>query len=123
MTEPLYNSITNVGEKNTDLTEGFASQTDMEGFMELIDQYDTTADPDNDRYLLQDGEHQYEIRVQQVDTENEQIVASARDSGFAKEGLENVNVLEPEDFERNPRDGATFDDGSDYLNEVSERVE
>lgn len=121
MTEPLYEAVGEAGHDDKDITEGDATLANLDEFMDFMHSYDVTADPSNDRYLLQDDQHQYEVRILRVNPEENHAFVSAENSRFAKEGLESADVLYEEDFEEDPRDGAIFDDGSNALAYAAER--
>lgn len=124
MTEPLYKGIADVGEEGRNLTEGYSTKVEIDDLMETIHNYDVTADPANDRYILQDDEHQYSLKIQRIEPDTGYAFAFAEDEGFAKEGLEDIDVLHDEDFEpSNPKDEAIFGDGSEALYQASMRSE
>lgn len=125
MTEPLYRGITEVGDEGRDLTEGYSTKVEIEDLMETIHSYDVTADPANDRYILQDHEHQYSLNIQRIDPDTGYAFAYAEEEErFANKDLEKIDVLHPEDFEEiRPTDGALFGNGSEALYQASTRAE
>lgn len=119
---PLYEAVGEVGQGGKDITNGYGTQADLEELTEFMSEYNVTADPAGDRYLLQDEQHQYELNIFHVDPENGTATVVARDNGFAKDDMEDVDVLYEDDFALNPKDEATFDDGSNALAGAAEKA-
>lgn len=119
---PLYEAVGEVGLGGKDITNGYGTQTDLEDLTEFMSDYNIMADPSSDRYLLQDDQHQYELNILHVDPENGTATVVAEDNGFAKEGLEDVDVLYSDDFAQNPKDEVTFDNGSNALAGAAEKA-
>lgn len=119
---PLYEAVGEVGLGGKDITQGYGTQANLEELTEFMSDYNVTADPSGERYLLQDDQHQYELNILHVDPENGTATVVAEDNGFAKRGLENVDVLYDDDFAQNPKDEATFNDGSNVLASAAEKA-
>lgn len=91
--KPLYRATETAGLNNSDITEGTGTVVNLKDFTNLMNQYNVTADTNNESYLVQDDQHQYEVKFLSVSPKINQAIVAAQDNGFANKELEETNVL------------------------------
>jgi hypothetical protein len=132
MVSELTNDLERAGEYDKSVLEGLGgTRVKMDDFVELINCYDIAADPEKDRYLVQDDVHQYSIQISNVKKEKAQdgsdefvgkVFVNESQLGFSNKAVSRYNVLSDQDIEEDPGDGALYADRSEALIRAADRA-
>lgn len=127
MVSELTQDLQSAGKYGEDVFEGHGTKVDVGEFVQLMNSYNVTAEPEKDRYIVQDDTHQYYVRLMNTKEASDGIEAFASveecGTGFANKALEQGGVMNSEDeIEVDPGDGATYNDRSEALCGAADRL-
>ena len=125
MISELTRDLKNLGENSEDAVSRDVACADIGDVVQTINEYDVVADPEKERYMVSDGEHQYSVRIQHADLGKEGQVAvylEEADTGFSKDILEEGGVMNSDEILEDPGDGAIYGDRSEALVRSAERA-
>ncbi|MFB6099849.1 MAG: hypothetical protein ABEK16_01120 [Candidatus Nanohalobium sp.] len=132
MVSELTQDLEKAGEYDKSVLEGVGgTRAKIGDFVELISSYDVAADPEKDRYIVQDDVHQYSVQIADISEEKAgdgsdelvgEIFVEKSQSGFSNEAVSRYNVLSDQDIEEDPGDGALYNDRSEGLVNAADRA-